>query len=336
MKKDKNRQQTVLVTGGAGFIGSHLTDKLLKEGYKVIVLDNLANGKKENLSLAYQSPNFKFIKGDVLSQKDCLASTKKVDYVFHLACLGVRHSLHSPLENHRVNAEGTLNMLEASLKNSVFHFFYISSSEIYGNVNKFPITENTLPYPTTVYGSSKLAGELYTQSFSSCFGLKTTVIRLFNNFGPRAHYEGDAGEIIPRTIVYTFYGQPPVIFGNGKATRDYIFVKDSVDALTNLLKLKPIPTGIINLGSGQEITMLDLIKLILKLTGNGKLPIKFIEPRPGDVNRLLVDPKRFYKITGFKAKYSLEQGLKETVDYYRKLKKRKKIISEIRLKNWSF
>lgn len=334
MKKGKNKEKTVLVTGGAGFIGSHLADRLLKENYKVVVLDNLTNGRKENLNLSLKNRHFKFIKGDILSKHDCLESTKNVDYVFHLACLGVRHSLHSPFNNHRVNAEGTLNMLEASVKNSVSRFIYISSSEIYGNVNRFPITETTIPNPTTIYGSSKLAGELYTQSYNYCYGLSTTIIRLFNNYGPKAHYEGDAGEIIPRTIVYALYNKSPVIFGDGKITRDYIYVKDAVIGLAKLLKLKSLPTGVINFGSGKELAMIDLIKLILKLTGKEKLPIKFLKSRPGDVKRLWVNSNKFNKLTGLKPSFSLNQGLEETIKYYQEVKKSKNLISEIRLKNW--
>ncbi len=124
-----------------------------------------------------------------------------VDVVYHLACLGVRHSIHSPFENHRVNAEGSLVMLQAALKNKVKKFYYISTSEIYGDVKTFPIDENSVPLPKTVYGASKLAGENYAYSYYKCYGMNATILRIFNNYGPRAHYEGDAGEIIPRSII---------------------------------------------------------------------------------------------------------------------------------------
>jgi UDP-glucose 4-epimerase len=145
--------------------------------------------------------------------------------------LGVRHSIANPFENHKVNAEGTLNILNACIKNRIKKFFHISTSGIYGGINSFLIKEDTLPLPNTVYGASKLAGEHYTNAYSKCYGLDTTILRIFNNYGPRAHFEGDAGEIIPRTIVSDLYNKQHVIFGDGSITRDYIYVKDTVKAL---------------------------------------------------------------------------------------------------------
>ena len=157
----------ILVTGGAGFIGSHLCDELIKQKHEVIVLDDLSNGKIENIN-----PMVNFIFGSILDKDVCLSATKDIDVVYHLACLGVRHSLHNPLLNHRVNAEGTLNMLESSRINDVDKFFYISTSEVYGDIKTFPITEEGLPKPKTVYGSSKLVGEHYSYSYNQCFDLK--------------------------------------------------------------------------------------------------------------------------------------------------------------------
>ena len=200
----------ILVTGGAGFIGSHLVDRLLALGHEVTAVDNLVNGSTDNLKEAVQNKAFKFIQGDILDPRVCAESASGVETVYHLACLGVRHSLHSPLENHRVNAEGTLQVLEAC-KGRRLKFFYISTSEIYGKTDQFPISENALPRPTTIYGASKLVGELYTQAYQQ-LGLHVTILRIFNNYGPRAHYEGDAGELIPRAIVSALYD---------KKTRDF-------------------------------------------------------------------------------------------------------------------
>ena len=149
----------ILVTGGAGFIGSHLCDQLLSNGHKVVAVDNLINGKLRNIEQAQRNPDFSFIQEDILNASKMIELTKGVDVIFHLACLGVRHSIHSPRENHLVNAEGSLNMLEAARANHVKHFYYISTSEIYGDVKTFPINEFAVPLPKTVYGSSKLAGE---------------------------------------------------------------------------------------------------------------------------------------------------------------------------------
>ncbi len=323
----------ILVTGGAGFIGSHLTDKLLSLGHHVTVLDNLRNGKLENLTQASANKNFNFINGDILDVKNCNEATNDVDIVYHLACLGVRHSLHSPFENHRVNAEGSLNVLEASKKNKIKRFFYISTSEIYGDIKQFPIDETGIPLPKTVYGASKLAGENYAYSYHTCFGMDTTILRIFNNYGPRAHYEGDAGEIIPRSIVNILYDKAPIIFGDGNVTRDFFYVKDTATALSQLLDINTISGEIINIGTGIEITMKHLQEKLLVLM-QSKLSINFMEDRPADVPRLWVDPAKFLKITNFKPAFSFEQGLKDTISFYKELSTKKDLISEIAVKNW--
>ncbi len=323
----------ILVTGGAGFIGSHLTDKLLALGHHVTVLDNLVNGKEHNIEQAKALGNFKFVKGDILDKNACDAVTQNTDVVYHLACLGVRHSLHSPFENHRVNAEGSLNMLEAALKNKVKRFFYISTSEIYGDIKQFPIDENGVPFPKTVYGASKLAGENYAYSYYKCFGMDATVLRIFNNYGPRAHYEGDAGEVIPRSIVNLLYGKAPVIFGDGSITRDFFYVKDTAAALAGLLDIKGLQGEIINIGTGEEITMKHLLEKVIELV-KPDMKIDYLPDRPADVPRLWVNPAKFRKITGFEPAYTFEQGLKETVSYYKELAVGKNLVNEIAVKNW--
>lgn len=327
------KQLNILVTGGAGFIGSHLVDKLLAEGHRVTALDNLSNGKTENLSLAGKNPDFKFIRGTILDDATCQSAITGMDVVYHLACLGVRHSLHSPFENHRVNAEGSLNVLEAARRNKVKKFFYISTSEIYGDIKQFPIDENGVPLPKTVYGASKLAGENYAYSYFTCFGMDTTVLRIFNNYGPRAHYEGDAGEIIPRSIVNLLYGQAPIIFGDGSVTRDFFYVKDTAAALTGLLDIEGLQGQIINIGTGEEITMKHLLEKIIEGMGSS-LSIRYMQDRPADVPRLWVNPAKFKKVTGFNAVYSFEEGLKETIAFYKEISAGKNLVSEIAVKNW--
>lgn len=324
----------ILVTGGAGFIGSHLVDELIARGHQVLVLDNLRNGSLDNLQGALSAFGCRFIQGDVLCIQDLQTAVSGVDAVFHLACLGVRHSIHSPLENHRVNAEGTLNVLHAAYQSGVSKFFYVSTSEIYGATDKFPLVEESLPNPLTVYGASKLAGEHYTNVFQRCYGLNTMVLRIFNNYGPRAHYEGDCGEIIPRSIVRILNDQKPIIFGDGLQTRDFFYVKDTACVLADLLSIDKLQGQTLNIGTGIEITMKDLLYKVLKMMGKEALGIEYMESRVADVPRLWVNADKFYALTGFQPKYSFEEGLKITIEYFKNLQQHKNLMAQIKIKNW--
>lgn len=330
------KMEHILVTGGAGFIGSHLVDHLIDLGYFVTVVDNLANGKLDNLKNAFESEKFNFINGDILSQESCEKACEGVDYVFHLACLGVRHSLHSPFENHRVNAEGTLNMLQAASVNKVQHFFYISTSEIYGKTTSFPINENSATIPLTVYGSSKLVGEHYAHSYRECFGLNSTVLRIFNNYGPRAHYEGDAGEVIPRSIVRILNNEQPIVFGVGNITRDFYYVKDTAATLASLIPLRDNLIGVtMNIGTGEEISMKELIEQLLLEMDKESLGIRFLPDRPADVPRLWVNNTKFKQLVNYTPKFSFKEGLVNTIKYYSELSVNKNLLSEVKDTNWN-
>jgi UDP-glucose 4-epimerase len=191
--------QRVLVTGGAGFIGSELVRQLAEKKADVVVVDNLVNGRRENV--ADLGPQVRLVVADVRDADGMSQVLQDVDLVFHLACLGVRHSIHSPRENHDVNATGTLTMLAAARERGVKRFVYISSSEVYGTARHVPMTEEHPTYPKTVYGASKLAGECYTRAYHDSYDYPSVVIRPFNTYGPRCHHEGDSGEVIPKFLL---------------------------------------------------------------------------------------------------------------------------------------
>ena len=325
----------VLVTGGAGFIGSHLVDHLLAAGCRVTVLDNFRNGTTANLAGAERTGRLEVVRGDIVDAGACAAATRGVDAVFHLACLGVRHSLHDPVENHQVNALGSLNLLKAAREAGTQRFLYVSSSEVYGAALTFPLAEQAATWPTTVYGASKLAGEHYAAAFHRCYGVPVVRVRPFNNYGPRAHFEGDSGEVIPRFILRALAGEPPVIFGDGSHTRDFLFVRDCADALVTIAESDGLVGDIVNLGYGEEIRIDELARLVVEAVGRPDLKPAFEAERPGDVPRLWVDPSKLRQATPFRPRTKPAQGLRETVKYYRALlAKDPGCLSRIQTRNW--
>lgn len=324
-----------LVTGGAGFIGSHLVDALTAAGCRVTVLDNFRNGRRENLAAAAGTGRLEVVEGDITDPAVCARAVRGIDAVFHLACLGVRHSLHHPVENHQVNALGTLNLLEAVRSASIGRFLYVSSSEVYGAALEFPLTERAATWPTTVYGASKLAGEHYAAAYHRCHGLPVVRVRPFNNYGPRAHFEGDSGEVIPRFILRALAGEPPVIFGDGSHTRDFLYVKDCAEALVGIAECDALVGDLVNLGYGEEMRIDALAGLVLAAVGRSDLKPKHEAERPGDVPRLWVDSKKLRKATGFVPRTKPAAGLAATVAYYRDVYAADPAcLAQIQTRNW--
>ncbi len=305
----------VLVTGGAGFIGSELTRQLVQEADQIIVVDNLVNGRRENLEeLLGQKVELQVV--DIRDQARMQPLLQDVDIVFHLACLGVRHSIHSPHENHEVNATATLRLLTAARAAGVGRLVYVSSSEVYGAAKWVPMTEEHPTFPMTVYGASKLAGECYTRAFHRTYAYPTVVVRSFNSYGPRCHHEGDSGEVIPKFILRCMAGQPMVVFGDGAQTRDFTFVSDTARGILLAGFSKAAVGQTINLGQGKEIAINQLAEEVAAVAGRDKAQILHEAPRPGDVLRLYADASRACELLNFTPQVSLWDGLQQLKSWY--------------------
>ena len=310
-----NTDQRFLVTGGAGFIGSELTRQLVEAGGYVTVVDNLINGKSENLK-SLPADRFELLVEDVRDQNTMSRVLRRTDLVFHLACMGVRHSIHSPHENHDINATATLRLLEAARESGVRRFVYVSSSEVYGSTLRCPQSEEAPTFPTTVYGASKLAGECYTRAFHSTYEYPTVVLRPFNAYGPHCHHEGDCGEVIPKFMLRCMAGKRLVIFGDGSQTRDFTYVGDTARGI-RLAGLSAKATGhTINLGQGHELSVADLAREVAQVVGVPDPEIVHDAPRPGDVPRLWADAGRAEELLGYEPQVTLQQGLKKLHQWY--------------------
>ncbi len=305
----------VLVTGGAGFIGSELTRQLKERGERVIVADNLVNGKKDNLD-GVLGDRVELSITDIRDRERMAELMEGVDIVFHLACLGVRHSIHSPEENHEVNSSATLNLLVEAQKRGVKRFVYVSSSEVYGTAKWAPMTENHPTFPMTVYGASKLAGECYARAFFETYRYPTVILRPFNSYGPRCHHEGDSGEVIPKFLLRSMAGKPMIIFGDGSQTRDFTFVSDTAEGIMSAGYADGVDGQTINLGSGGEISILELSRMVKETVGRPDAEVVHDAPRPGDVLRLYAESSKARALLGFEPKVGFREGLKKLGDWY--------------------
>jgi UDP-glucose 4-epimerase len=325
---------TVLVTGGAGFIGSELVRQLATAGARVVVVDNLANGRLDNLSDVSKEKATTIVV-DIRDLDRMKQLLEGVSIVFHLACLGVRHSIHSPFENHEVNATATLNLLILARAARVNRFVYVSSSEVYGTARWVPMSEEHPTLPLTAYGSSKLAGECYTRAFYFTYGYPTVVVRPFNSYGPRCHHEGDCGEVIPKFLLRCLARKPMIIFGDGTQTRDFTNVADTARGILLAGICEGVLGDTINLGAGREISIQDLARAVAQVTGRPQAEVIYDDPRPGDVLRLYADSTKAHRLLGFEPKIMMRDGLLNLKDWYMHLDQSPESLLEQEIvRNW--
>jgi UDP-glucose 4-epimerase len=327
------RGKRVLVTGGAGFIGSHLVDAL--SGSQVIVIDDLSTGHRANLAAHEGAAQLRIVEGDIRDRALVDKLMQNVDVVYHLACRGVRHSIGNPRESHEVNASGTLTLLESARAARVGRFVHVSSSEVYGTARYAPMDEGHPCFPETVYGGAKLAGEAYARAYHQTYGMPTVVVRPFNNFGPRSHFEGDSGEVIPRFAVWALCGRQPVIFGDGQQTRDFIYVTETADWLTRIGTCDRLVGKTVNLGSGIETSVNELAELVAHAAGRPDLKPLYDPPRPGDVRRLLAQVDLAKELLQFKVHTTVEQGIGKLLEYLRaRPETPEQLATQIEQANW--
>jgi len=328
------KNKRILVTGGAGFIGSHLVDQLSRQN-QVVVADDLSAGKRENLADAIRYRGVILKKADIRNLRLMRRLMKGIDIVFHAATQCLRLSFTKPHLVTDVNVVGTLSALTAARENKVHRFVYISSSEVYGTAIEAPMREDHPIRPTTVYGATKFAGELYTLSFFQRYGMPVNVIRPFNTYGPRSHFEGYSGEVIPKFLVRLMSGKPPVIFGDGKQTRDFTYVSDVVDGMIRAAASDKLIGKPVNIAYGREISINEIAREVISLFGEKLKPV-YEAPRPSDVRRHFADVRLAGQKLSYTAKIPIRSGLKIFADWFQSTYRNrlsKAISSEVK-RNW--
>ena len=303
--------KTAVVTGGAGFIGSHLVDGLLAREYAVRVIDNLATGRRENI--AHVLDKIEFVEDNILNEDALKRVFTGADYVFHEAAIpSVPKSVKNPLASHEANSTGTLKVLLAARDVGVKRVVYATSSSVYGDTKIFPTPETVPPNPLSPYALQKFTGEKYTTLFYKLYGLETVVLRYFNVFGPRQDPNSEYAAVIPKFIRLLKNGQTPTIFGDGSTSRDFTFVTDVVDANIRAADTRAAAGEVFNCAGGKPTSLNQLVEVLQKLLGTNVKPL-YQDFRVGDIKDSYADASKAERILGFKTNVPFEEGLKRTI-----------------------
>ena len=304
----------VLITGGAGFIGHHLTRRLLRMSYEVVVLDNFKTGKMQNISPHLKNAPFKLVVGDVRNKKVIRNAMNGVDAVVHLAALiSVEESFKNPIETHNVNVTGTLNVLEEAARMNIEKFIYASSTAVYGDGNPLPLREGYPPKPLSPYATSKVSAEYYCEMFHISYSLKTVILRYFNVYGPGQENNPYSG-VIAKFLSNALSGAPIVIHGDGKQTRDFIYIDDVVEATILALESSDAVGQTFNICTGTPVSINELATIVKELMRKD-LKITYDKPRKGDIRDNYGDPSKAFEILKFKAKNNLKEGIKKYISF---------------------
>lgn len=305
-----------LVTGGAGFIGSHIAERLLRDGHNVRVLDNFVAGKEENLKQI--GGEVDLVRGDIRDRQVLSDAMKGVYVVFHEAALGsVPRSVADPMTTHDVNITGTLNVLLAARDAGVRRVVYASSSSVYGETKELPKVEEIKPEPLSPYALSKLAGEHYIKIFNHVYGFEAVSLRYFNIFGPRQDPESQYAAVIPRFVTALQTGKQPVIYGDGMQSRDFTYVENVVEANLLASEVENVAGGVYNIACGGRFTLLELLGKLKQIIGSDIDPIH--EPaRAGDVRDSQAGIEAAKEALGYSVKVDFDEGLRRTVEWFQK------------------
>ena len=304
-----------LVTGGAGFIGSHTVEELVRRGHSVVVLDDLSSGKEEHL--AEVRGKITFMKGSITDLETVQKAMHQAELVMHLAArTSVPRSLKDPLDTNRINVEGTLHVLLAARDNKVKRLVFAASSSAYGDATTLPKREDLPPQPISPYGVSKYTGELYARSFGRCYGLETVSLRYFNVFGPRQDPDSPYSGVLSRFATAFLAGEPPVVYGDGEQTRDFTYVENAVRANLLACEAAGVSGRTFNIGTGGRISLNQALERFRQLSGKA-LEARYDPPREGDIRDSQADISEARRFLGYEPAVSFEEGLARSFDWYR-------------------
>ncbi|MDM8547727.1 GDP-mannose 4,6-dehydratase [Candidatus Venteria ishoeyi] len=329
-------KQKVVVTGGAGFLGSHVVGQLLDDGHAVVVLDDFSNGKEAHLATVEGHPNLQIIHGDITRRADVKTAFAGCDWVIHLAVLDLRQSIKEPERVNQVIVDGTMNCLAVARENQMQLFLNCSSSEAYGSAAYVPMDEKHPLHPETPYAAAKVAQDMYVYSYGRTYGLPWTTIRPFNMYGPNSHWQGFRGELIPKMIVRAMNKQPLVLFGDGEQTRDFLYVEEAASAVIDVAKNPDSLGRTMNFCTGKETSVRQIAEIICQQFGlDPATAIEKQAARPGDVMRHLGDNRVFQEIVGYAPQIEIEEGIVKTIQWLQSLPfSPEELLSQEVLRSW--